>query len=678
LRQNGTIWAWGNGGSGILGLGNTSNVSKPTQIGTDENWNSCKISGSFAAASKSNGTLWTWGNGVDGALGRNNNLSYSVPVQLGANTDWTPKISIHNHAMAIKSDGTLWGWGQNADGQLGLGDKDKRSSPVQVGVAADWISVDVFSHTLAIRSSSGSTGATSGTLWAWGRNTFGRLGLGNTTYRSSPVQIGSDNTWKKVFASTHSLALKTNGTLWAWGRNNYGQLGLGNTTYRSSPAQIGANTDWIDISGGYEHSIAIKSDGTLWGWGFNHGDSASSSNRMVLGLPAGILSPILFAGSGWTSVNTSYSGNVGVKTNGTLWSWGRNTFGELGLGDTDNRSSPVQIGSATDWTIPISADQSGAGLKSGKIYTWGRNSYGQLGLGNTTNRSSPVQVGTGTDWANIYAGNGWFVAKKTNSSIWSWGLNATGTLAQGNTTNRSSPVQIGGDTDWQKIKTFRHALAIKSNGTLWAWGKNTNRESGIPTIFTNISSPVQVGSDTDWAEVSSGDNCSLAIRTNGTLWAWGQNTYGKLGNSSTTEQTSPIQIGNSTDWSKVFAGGLSVCMALKTNGTLWAWGRNTYGQLGQGDMLDRSSPVQIGSDSNWVDVSNLGYHVFAKKSDGSIWCWGRRKLSVLGILHPVRIFSSPVQISGMTGWTAGLTGWSSLPHAKTIGGNRHFAAIRKI
>jgi alpha-tubulin suppressor-like RCC1 family protein len=243
--------------------------------------------------------------------------------------------------LAIKTDGTLWTWGENYAGKLGLGNTTDRSSPVQVGAGTNWSSIAAggFNHSLAIK--------TDGTLWSWGSNNFGQLGQGNTTDRSSPVQVGAGTTWSSIAGGGNciSISLKTDGTMWAWGRNYVGKLGLGDTTNRSSPVQIGALTTWLMIAAGYDHNLAVKTDGTMWGWGFN------SAGQLGLGNTTSYSSPVqIGAGTTWSSVDAGEYHSLAIKTDGTLWTWGYGLLGQLGDGTNVGKSSPVQIGALTNWT----------------------------------------------------------------------------------------------------------------------------------------------------------------------------------------------------------------------------------------------------------------------------------------------------------------------------------------
>jgi alpha-tubulin suppressor-like RCC1 family protein len=262
IKTNGTLWIWGSSTGTILGQEPAiiaGNVPSPIQVGTSTNWKEVRVSVvGHAAALKTDGTLWAWGNNGYLQLGLGDATNRSIPTQVGSLTNWkqvdTADFSIH----AIKTDGTLWSWGSNSQGQLGLGDAIQRSSPVQVGTLTNWKQVSGRgSNVYAIK--------TDGTLWAWGNNGNGQLGLNDGAPRSSPVQVGSLTNWKYVAQST---AIKTDGTLWTWGGNSQGELGLGDLINRSSPVQVGSLNNWKQVSQGNSYNIsAIKTDGTLWTWG---------------------------------------------------------------------------------------------------------------------------------------------------------------------------------------------------------------------------------------------------------------------------------------------------------------------------------------------------------------------------------------------------------------------------
>jgi alpha-tubulin suppressor-like RCC1 family protein len=247
------------------------------------------------------------------------------------------------------------------------------------------------------------------------------------------------------------------------------------------------------------------------------------------------------------------------------------------------------------------------------LFAWGRNSYGQLGLGNTANRSSPVQIGALDTWHEASAGGTHGVAIKTSGTLWSWGNNNHGQLGLGDTVNRSSPVQVGALTSWYKVAAGRvSTFALKVDGTFWSWGRNEYKQLGIGNTTASGSSPVQVGALTNWYKLAAGNYHAIAIKTDGTLWGQGLSNYGQvgLGDTNAAGVFSPTQIGALTTWDQVAAGAAST-FAVKTDGTLWSWGRNNSGQLGLNDTANRSSPVQVGALTAWSQVAAARYQLIA-------------------------------------------------------------------
>jgi len=360
----------------------------------------------------------------------------------------------------------------------------------------------------------------------------------------------------------------------------------------------------------------------------------------------------------WTLEQASYYTKQGtwpqrIKDR-PLYSWGWNGAGELGLNDRSPRSSPTQVGASVTWLTAYAGTYCSFAKKSdGALWSWGNNPYGQLGQGNTVSRSSPVQIGSLTNWSTV-SGKEHIHAIKTDGTLWSWGYVLYGALGDNTLTNKSSPVQIGSLTTWSKISTgWWHSLAIKTDGTLWSWGYNAQGSIGDGTTI-NRSSPVQVGALTTWLNAGGGNYHSAATKTDGTLWSWGRNNYGQLGQNIDTaiKRSSPVQVGALTTWLNVVCGAYNT-LALKTDGTIWSWGYNNAGQVGDGTTINRSSPVQIGSLSNWsfINSSALGSRCFIANSSGQIFAFGENGAGSLGTGNTVN-YSSPVQVSLSTSWSS--------------------------
>lgn len=383
--------------------------------------------------------------------------------------------------------------------------------------------------------------------------------------RSQQMRAISAGTWKNIPLPS----------LFTWGENTTGELGLdlGVNAFRSSPIQVGTTADWSKLATDNFRTWAIKTNGSLWGFGSN------------------------------------YSGNLG-----------NNTSTPAG-GPSQGYSSPIQIGTDTNWYQISAFDECTFALRTnGTLWGWGDESNtGNIGRNSTYKfYSSPVQIGALSTWSWISSGQGGF-AVKNDSTLWTWGRNQYGTLGLGTSgayTHKSSPVQIGGAV-WAQAgsRNFYNTAAIRTDGTLWIWGSN-----GQYGIFgngnsTNAYSPVQSGTDSNWSQVSTSGFAVSAIKTNGTLWSWGYNGDGRLGDNTTISRSSPVQIGSGTNWAKVTcARAGDFTMALKTDGTLWAWGRNDQngtsnrGGLGINSSINQSSPVQVGTLSGWTDVEAGGQH----------------------------------------------------------------------
>ena len=354
------------------------------------------------------------------------------------------------------------------------------------------------------------------------------------------------------------------------------------------------------VAAGGQHTLALGEDGSLWAWGWNGlgqlGDGTLDSRKR----------PILI-GTGYSAISAGYVHSMALKTDGTLWTWGKNDYGQLGDGTLIDKASPVQIGS--DY-VAISAGKFGMygehslALKAdGSLWAWGYNENGQVGDGSFETRTSPVMIGTG--FTEISAGGEHSLALKENGTLWAWGFNFYGQLGDGSMTNRIRPVLIGADYIAIAAGVI-HSLGIKADGTLWAWGNGMTGQLGDGTTVTSRDKPVMIGAD--YIAISTGgsgyfalfgyagSHC-LATKSDGTLWTWGYNYNGQLGNGTTDTHIVPTQISfplsiNSTAFS-ISAGGTH-SFAITSDGTLWAWGSNVSGQFGDGTTNSRLIPKQQG------------------------------------------------------------------------------------
>ena len=370
----------------------------------------------------------------------------------------------------------------------------------------------------------------------------------------------------------------------------------------------------------------------------------------------------------WYDQNVA--GNISYSGTNQLFAFGLNDKGNLGQNNRTNYSSPVQI-PGNNWKYVQGKSGSTGGFNAVKTdgslwswgYSWGGGSFINISDGN---RSSPVQVGSGTDWnidsrGKFTGPNLAAAAIKTDGSLWSAGYGTKGSLGQSSNTSRSSPVQVPGS--WNSVTSGGYTMmATKTDGTLWWWGENEQGNSGSNNSNNyQTNSPRQVGSDTTWHELSSEGNNFMGSKTDGTLWAWGYNGAGNLGLNDLTQRSSPVQVGTETTWeisADKFSTASNGSGAIKTDGTLWMWGQASDGRLGNNapDGQNQSSPIQIPG-TNWNSISMTSKNVLATKTDGTAWSWGANGNGGLGHNNTVK-YSSPTQIPGTT-WLRASTGRST-------------------
>ena len=611
-----------------------------------------------------------------------------------------------DHTLALKNDGTVWAWGSNSYGQLGDNTTTQRLTPVQVkgpggtGYLTGISAISVGStHSLALKND--------GTVWGWGRNGAGQLGDNTTTQRLTPVQVkgpGGTGYLTGISAisaeSTSSLALKNDGTVWGWGANGVGQLGDNTTTDRYTPIQVlgpggtGYLTDITVITVGWYHSLALKDDGTVWTWGINtYGQLGDNTTNQRL-TPVQVLGP---EGVGFLVGVDAISGSeyysMALKDDGSVWSWGNNVYGNLGDNTTTQRSTPVQVlgpggtGYLTGITEIGNGESHSLALKNdGTVWAWGSGSYGKLGNNSSSTQRTPIQVldsaaaGNINNITSVAAGRWYSLALKNDSTVYAWGYNSSGQLGTGDTNSRSVPNSVlKSDVSSQLFSNAKvitggdnQSLALKNDGTVWAWGSNSYGQLGDNTTTQRLT-PVQVkgpggvGYLTDITAITANSTHCMALKNDGTVWAWGENNAGQLGDNTITQRLTPVQVKASGGVGyltgvNAIAASQYYSLALKNDGTVWGWGSNIGGQLGDNTTTQRLTPVQVkGPDGvEYLDsitsITTGRGHSLAIKSDGTVWAWGYNSFGQLGDNTTTQRLT-PVQVKGPdgVGYISGIT-----------------------
>lgn len=608
IKEDGTLWMWGDNTYGQLGLGTTTNAWVPTQVGTDNNWLQVSCGWLHTVALKTDGTLWIWGRNNNGQLGNGlNRTSRLTPGQLGTENTWVEISAGRNNSLMRKSDNTLWFVGACYTSSI-------VSQLRQVGSTSDWKTMAAGTYTdYGIKQN--------GTLWKWVNSNGGPSGL---------AQVGTQNNWNKVdngigySQEDHALIIKTNGTLWAIGKNQFGQMGTGNlTSYTDIPVQIGTDTDWKQAVAGSHYTLALKTNNSFWACGrTNHAQFGNGMNKDVM-------RPINTT-THWKEVYTSrgsFNGHtLAIQEDGTLWSWGPNQDGQLGIGPPTyaHKPLPQQVGTASNWKSVTGGFHFSVGVKEdGTLWGWGRNGSGQIGLGGAWSTTSPTQIGTDTDWVMAASSSSNTIAIKENGTLWACGFNQNGELGIGNTSERDLLVQVGTDTDWLFVSAGdAHSLAIKADGSLWSWGSNQHGQlgrSGLTTV------PARVGTDT-WLTVSGGGLHTLGIKSDSTLWAWGRNFSAQLGDGTENNKSTPYQISSEHLWKNV-SGGYEHSLALRVDSTLWGWGRNAGGSLSDSlsyvEFLSKVYyPRQIGLENKWDKIAGGVLNSIFVNDDGLLFTCG--------------------------------------------------------
>jgi alpha-tubulin suppressor-like RCC1 family protein len=579
------------------------------------------IAGFQVAIRASNGAAWSWGANTRAQLGDGSITSKSYPVAVQGVNSFTQVAAGSSWAYAIRgSDGTMWSWGGNSIGILADGSVANKSSPVSVLGGNSYVYISAGSgHTAAIR-------GVDGILFCWGMGTIGQLGDGTIVTKSSPVSVQGGNSFVQVDCGTsHTAAIRgSDGIAFVWGFNQSGEIGDNTTANKSSPVSVAGGLSFKKVATGSYWTVGIAGDNTLWGWGKNAANIGSYVAPSLFQQPGQVSWPVsVIADKTFTLISGGSYFVTALMADGTAWSWGNNN---------------------------------GVAVANSHL--------GVLGDNTTANKSTPASVVGGYSFIAIAQGctrSHNIAIRGSDGTAWGWGRGQNYQLGNGGFVDKSSPVSVlGGNSFVRVTANGPNTFAIRGlDGTMWGWGANGSGQLGKGDTANNGSSPQSVLGAISFVEVAAGNVGATGIRgSDGTAWAWGTNPNGEVGDNSITTRTSPASVVGANSYIKIARGTIHVMAIRGSDGTLWGWGYNGFGQLGDGTVTGRSSPVSVLGGHSFVDVRCHSDATIARKADGSLWGWGRALVSATPNLTggwlagqaanalPVGNFTSPTSVVG--------------------------------
>jgi alpha-tubulin suppressor-like RCC1 family protein len=682
LASDGTVWEWG-AGCVPLGLGSSGatpvlQLSRPAPTLVNGLRGVVSVSSSYYLnlAAQQDGTVWAWGDAA--VCGRT--TAWAAPVRVSGITDAVAVAAGSSYyGAALKRDGTVWAWGwihASYATSTGVVETAEPTAPLQVSGLAGAVQ-------MAVGAGRGVVLKNDGTVWIWSQSLFGQPvatqvnGLGGVTAVAPGSAAGwalkGDGTvWTWVNYSANGtpvaqpvaervsgisgvvalaadeygrtvMAVKGDGTVWSWGQNHYGQLGDGTTADRPAPVQVNGLAGVVAVATGGTHSVALTNDGVLWAWGDNQ------YGQLGVGTPQPPpITPVSDL-AGTVAMAVGPYNSLALKGDGSVWQWG--AAGSLWF--PDSRATPAQIrGLPGAAAIASGFGQNLALASDGTVWEWGVRSWPEPAWG----QPAPLPVGGLSAVKAIAAGGTHNLALQDDGTVWAWGDNRYGQLGDGTKTARPAPVQVSGLSGVVAIAAGGvHSLALKADGSVWQWGDTEHKnlycswyeDAATPQLapaqVSGLSGIVAISASKVMADGATFCDHNLALKRDGTVWAWGVNLAGGLGDGTTTDRSTPVPVSGIERVVAVAAGGGLHSLAVKDDGTAWTWGANYAAQLGDGTIAGRLTPARVGGLAGVVAVAGAAENSLALLHDGTVWGWGTNGPGQLGYendtntVTPVRV-----------------------------------------
>ena len=624
LKNDGSVWACGQNSSGQLGLGHTNTVETLTQVTTNINdvkQIACGYNHSYIL--KNDGSVWSTGANTYGKLGLGDttNRNTFTLVTTNINNDVKQIACGGEHAVILKNDGSVWVTGYGYNGQLGLGDTTNRNTFTQVTTNINNDVKQVF-----CRSSCSFILKNDGSFWACGRNNYAQLGLDSS--------ISMAKTFTNIFPLDTSPEYQDKLKLWQFLKN---AISLPVTSTMSIEELLEVLLD----KGDHLEDVLVDVKGTLIDLMQEGGYDVDGDEDISI-----LMSLLKKSGISVGDIKQISCGNSHtfiLKHDGSLWACGDNDDGQLGFGDntkrntftkvTTNINNDVKQIACGGWhTVIIKND--------GSLWTCGYNSRGQLGLGNNTSQKTFTKVTTNinNDVKRVACGSQYTFILKNDDSLWSCGNNSYGQLGLDNTSNRTTftKVTTNINNDVKQIACGNsHTFIIKNDDSLWVCGYNSNGQVGLgtSTLTHNTFTQVTTNVNNDVKQVICGEYSTFILKTDGSIWSCGDNDNGQLGLGDNTKRNTFTKVTtNINNDVKQIACGYYYTVIIKNDGSLWTCGFNDYGQLGLGDSTSRTTFTQVTTNISNIKQIDCGYgHTFILKNDKSVCASGYNNKGQLGL-----------------------------------------------